>query len=164
MSFGKPSNFCWRGAGKRGAAGVRRGAGEVQERCWRGAGKFQERCSKETCRRGAAEGQGREAQQVRRGAGEVQERCRRGAGEVQERSGKVQERSGEVQERCRRGAGKARAAEAQIKKPLENEWREKAIGLDNGLASQKLSEAQRLTPNHSVGRLWNTTEYYGILS
>ena len=145
MSVGKPSNFCWRGAGKRGAAGVRRGAGEVQERCWRGAGKFQERCSRETCRRGAAEGQGREAQQVRR-------------------AGEVQERSGEVQERCRRGAGKARAAEAQIKKPLKNEWREKAIGLDNGLASQKLSEAQRLTPNHSVGRLWNTTEYYGILS
>ena len=111
--------------------------GDVQERCSRGAGK-----------RGAA----------------GQERCRRGAGEVQERSGKVQERSGEVQERCRRGAGKARAAEAQIKKPLKNEWREKAIGLDNGLASQKLSEAQRLTPNHSVGRLWNTTEYYGILS
>ena len=39
VSVGKPSNFCWRGAGKRGAAG-----------CWRGAGKFQERCSRETCR------------------------------------------------------------------------------------------------------------------
>ena len=47
---------------RRGAAGVRRGAGEVQERCRRG----QER-------------------RRRRGAGEVQERCRRGAGGVQER-------------------------------------------------------------------------------
>ena len=135
---------------------MQQGSGKVQERSEkrrRGAGKFQERCSRETCRRGAAEGQGREAQQARRGAGEVQERCRRG-----------QERCRRGQERCRRGEGKARAAEAQIKKPLKNEWREKAIGLDNGLASQKLSEAQRLTPNHSVGRLWNTTEYYGILS
>jgi len=52
-----------------------------------------------------------------------------------------------------------RAVEAQTKEPLKNEWRGKAIGLDNGLASQKLSEAQLLTPNHSVGRLWNTTEY-----
>jgi hypothetical protein len=46
VSFGKPSNFCWRGAGKRGAAGVRRGAGGVQER----SGEVQERC-----RRGAGE-------------------------------------------------------------------------------------------------------------
>ena len=44
VSFGKPSNFCWRGAGKRGAAGVRRGAGGVQERCRRSAGEVQERC------------------------------------------------------------------------------------------------------------------------
>ena len=126
---------------RRGAAGRR--AGEVQQRGRRGAGK-RGAAGQERCRRG-------------------EERCRRGAGEVQERSGKVQERSGEVQERCRKGVS-VRAAEAQIKKPLKNEWREKAIGLDNGLASQKLSEAQRLTPNHSVGRLWNTTEYYGILS
>ena len=55
MSFGKPSNFCWRGAGKRGAAGVRRGAGGVQER----SGEAQERC-----RRGAGE--------VRRGAMQAQ--------------------------------------------------------------------------------------------
>ena len=53
VSFGKPSNFCWRGAGKRGAAVVRKGAGEVKE--------AQERCG-----------------EVRRGAGGVQERCRRG--------------------------------------------------------------------------------------
>ena len=43
VSFGKPSNFCWTGAGKRGAAGVRRGAGGVQE-VRRGAGEVQERC------------------------------------------------------------------------------------------------------------------------
>ena len=54
---------------RRGAAGVRRGAGEVQERCRRG----QERRR----RRGAGEVQER--------SGEVQERCRRGAGGVQER-------------------------------------------------------------------------------
>ena len=136
----------------------------MQEGCRRGAGEVQENFRRGAAGRRAGEVQQRGREERRSRSGEVQERCRRGAGEVQERSGKVQERSGEVQERCRRGAGKARAAEAQIKKPLKNEWREKAIGLDNGLASQKLSEAQRLTPNHSVGRLWNTTEYYGILS
>ena len=115
---------------------------------------MQERCSRgqEGCRRGAGEVRCRRGER----SGELQERCRRGAGEV--RRG-----AGEVQERCRKGVS-VRAAEAQIKEPLKNEWREKAIGLDNGLALQKLSEAQRLTPNHSVGRLWNTTEYYGILS
>lgn len=67
----------------------------------------------------------------------------------------------ELELKCRSELNKgmsAAAVEAQIKEPLKNEWRGKAIGLDNGLASQKLSEAQLLTPNHSVGRLWNTTE------